>query len=530
MAKRNRIMKRSMKLGHCICDPKRVCPCDVFKGQGICPCAGERPEPAEITEVKLTRLVHNAGCASKISAADLERFLARLPEVRDDCIVSGLPSGDDAAVYRISPETAIVQTVDVFTPCVDDPYKFGKICAANCLSDVYAMGGVPRTALSVLAFPIETMDGSIMCEMMKGAMEVLALAHCSLLGGHSIKDSEIKLGFAITGTIDPGKSVSLETARIGDILVLTKPLGVGVLSFARQIGRGDSEGLMEAEISMMTLNKEASEAMIETGVSACTDVTGFGLFGHLIRMARHSNVTMRVIADSLPVFSGVLEALREQIIPGAIERNSEFAGDDLSTEEGVEEAVRHLGFDAQTSGGLLISVPESRYPDLIRALKDRNIKPATIGRVTGSSDGRIELVRTDTSPTIAATEESLEQELPVQMPETQAHTGCCADVFSASSNVSNSADKGDSTALESDQSFTALMNSVARDGAIDARTKQLIAFSLVVHARCEPCIEVHYDKAKKMGITNQELEEAAWCAVSMGGAPVRMFFSDFMRR
>src|SRR5271157_2878501 len=155
-------MQRSKKLGHCICDPKRQCPCDVFRDRGICPCAGERPEPVDVSQIKLTELVHNAGCASKIPAADLENLLSRLPAVDDPAVISGLAAGDDAAVYKIDDHTTLVQTVDVFTPCVDDPYKFGKICACNCLSDIYAMGGVPRTALSVLAFPSETCDKEIM--------------------------------------------------------------------------------------------------------------------------------------------------------------------------------------------------------------------------------------------------------------------------------------------------------------------------------------------------------------------------------
>ena len=171
--KRSRIMQRSKKLGHCICDPKRQCPCDIFKSRGICPCAGERPDSTDVSKIKLTELVHNAGCASKIPAADLEDLLSRLPQVDDPAVISGLAAGDDAAIYKIDDHTTLVQTVDVFTPCVDDPYMFGKICACNCLSDIYAMGGVPRTALSVLAFPSETCDREIMYLMLKGAMEVL---------------------------------------------------------------------------------------------------------------------------------------------------------------------------------------------------------------------------------------------------------------------------------------------------------------------------------------------------------------------
>ena len=153
LEKRRRVMERSMRLGHCICDPRRACPCDVFQDQGICPCAGERPDPVDVSRLRLTSLVHNAGCASKISPADLEAVLTRLPPVNDPAVISGLAAADDAAIYRIADNLCLVQTVDVFTPCVDDPHLFGRICAANCLSDIYAMGGEPRTALSILAFP-----------------------------------------------------------------------------------------------------------------------------------------------------------------------------------------------------------------------------------------------------------------------------------------------------------------------------------------------------------------------------------------
>ena len=242
LEKRRQVMERSMRLGHCICDPRRPCPCDVFRDQNICPCAGERPDPVDFSQLKLTGLVRNAGCASKISPADLEAVLTRLPPVNDPAVISGLAAADDAAIYRIADNLCLVQTVDVFTPCVDDPHLFGRICAANCLSDIYAMGGEPRTALSILAFPSETLDGEIMYRMLAGAMETLGQAGVALVGGHSIKDDEIKLGFAITGLIDPAVAAALETPHAGDVLVLTKPLGTGVLAFCEQIGRGNASG------------------------------------------------------------------------------------------------------------------------------------------------------------------------------------------------------------------------------------------------------------------------------------------------
>ena len=281
IAKRRRMMERSRLLGHCICDVRRPCPCDVFRNEGICPCAGERPDPVDISQVKLTQLVRNAGCASKIAPADLDAVLGRLPAVNDPAVVSGLAAGDDAGIYRISENLHLVQTVDVFTPCVDDPRLFGRICAVNCLSDIYAMGGEPKTALSILAFPAEKLAGEVMFELLAGAMEIFEEAGVALIGGHSVKDDEIKLGFAITGVIDPAVATALEKPRAGDVLVLTKPLGTGVLTFSQQIGRAHAAGLTAAQTSMATLNRAAAEAMKEAGASACTDVTGFGLFAHL---------------------------------------------------------------------------------------------------------------------------------------------------------------------------------------------------------------------------------------------------------
>ena len=293
LEKRRRMMERSRRLGHCICDVRRPCPCDVFRNDGICPCAGERPDPVDAAQVKLMQWVHNAGCASKIAPADLDAVLARLPAVEDPAVISGLAAADDAAIYRISENLCLVQTVDVFTPCVDDARLFGKICAANCLSDIYAMGGTPRTALSVLAFPSEKLPGEIVFQMLAGAMEKFQEAGVALVGGHSVKDDEIKLGFAITGLIDPAVAAALEKPQAGDVLVLTKPLGTGVLTFAKQIGREFPEGLAAAEISMATLNGTAAEAMKEAGASACTDVTGFGLFAHLHRMLRMRGRTIK---------------------------------------------------------------------------------------------------------------------------------------------------------------------------------------------------------------------------------------------
>jgi len=514
LAKRREVMERSMRLGRCICDPRRPCPCDVFREQDICPCAGERPDPVDVSQLKLTSLVRNAGCASKISPADLEAVLARLPSVNDPAVISGLAAADDAAIYRIADNLCLVQTVDVFTPCVDDPHLFGRICAANCLSDIYAMGGEPRNALSILAFPSETLDSEIMYRMLAGAMQTLGQAEVALVGGHSIKDDEIKLGFAITGTIDPAVAAALDTPRVGDILVLTKPLGTGVLAFCEQVGRGNAIGMASAAASMATLNKAAAEAMKEAGASACTDITGFGLFGHLIRMARQSRLTAQVYAGSLPSFEGAVAALREGVIPGAIERNREFVGDRLQIVPGVEEALVHLGFDAQTSGGLLIAIEPERLEQLTQALASHGVGAFVIGKFVGPSEGRILVADEGVRAPIAMNTPSHSD---------QHQPGCCADIFDAKPGMASSA-------LETQKAYGAMMRSMQTPGALNAKAKELILFSLVLYSRCAACFDAHYHKTRELGITQVELDEAAWCAISMGGAPVRMFYQECLRR
>ncbi|MDP6045399.1 MAG: selenide, water dikinase SelD [Phycisphaerae bacterium] len=559
LAKRRRIMQRSIKLGHCVCDPKRPCPCDVFKDQGICLCAGERPEPGDISDVKLTEMVHNAGCASKISAVDLESVLSRLPHVDHPSVISGIPAGDDAGIYDLGGGVVLVQTVDVFTPCVDDPELFGRICAANCLSDIYAMGATPHTALSILGFPAETQNPEIMYRMLKGAMDTLAGAGVALLGGHSIKDEEIKLGFAITGTADRD-AVQRGGASVGDRLVLTKRLGAGVLNFARQIGRIDSSALGQVEASMATLNKDAAEAMVAAGASACTDVTGFGLFGHLIGMARHSGLTACIRAEMLPAFDGAMEALADGVVPGAIERNREYVADGISIADNVDDAQACLGFDAQTSGGLLIAISPDNYEKLCGELDSRGVAHTTIGEFVSQSAGQIvlgssfKMAEDNAAPEEACCSgsESTEPCCPPPQAETAAEpccpqpaatesccgeaapeVPCCGDTpvsICCPDQAAAPADLGDGkgTSAHAAQAFGMLMRVAASGGAIDANVKELINFALAVASRCGPCVRAHYTKATNMGLTREQLDEAAWCAVTMGGAPVKMFYQDIL--
>ncbi len=419
------------------------------------------------------------------------------------------------------------------------------------------MGGEPRTALSILAFPSETLDGEIMCRMLAGAMETLGQAGVALVGGHSIKDDEIKLGFAITGVIDPAVAAALAAAHPGDLLVLTKPLGTGVLAFCRQVGRDPGPGLAAAEAAMAALNRAAAQAMKEAGASACTDVTGFGLFGHLLRLAQQSRLTAQVFARALPAFEGALEALREGVISGAVERNREFAGDDLEVGPDVEEALVHLGCDAQTSGGLLIAIAPHRLRALQDALARAGIQGFLIGKFLGPSRGRIHLVLSEANQEAIKTQPGNNSQLaeatlgavpamnsstysegpvlpaeagvpgPVPTMNSSAHSDthpadCCADIFEAKT-------PSTTTTPDAQRAFGALLHAAQAPGALDARTKELILFGLVVYSRCAPCLVAHQQKARNLGLTQAELDEAAWCAIAMGGAPVRMFYQEGAR-
>jgi selenide,water dikinase len=389
LTKRKLIMQRSIKLGHCICNPKEPCPCQLFKDKNICLCAGERLEDTG-ERIELTKFVENAGCASKINQNDLKIVLAGLPKTEDPRVLVCADTCDDAGVFKISSDLALVQSVDVFTPSVDDPYTFGQIAAANSVSDIYAMGGKPLTALSIIGFPIETMSHRIMNLILRGGLDKMKEAGVSIVGGHSIKDNEVKFGFAVTGTIHPGKIITNNKAQPGDILVLTKPLGTGVIGFASQIGKASAESLYLISQSMTELNKIPAEIMMEMGVKTATDVTGFGLLGHLSEIAAQSKVTIEIFADQVPVFDGVFENIRQGMISGAIERNKEFASQYVTTSPEVSEERETVLYDPQTSGGLLIAIHPDSAEELVSRLKHKGIDfAAVIGSVVSKSDGHI---------------------------------------------------------------------------------------------------------------------------------------------
>ena len=389
--KRRTVMTRSIKLGHCICNPKQACPCDLFKEKNVCLCAGERLDDVS-DDVQLTQHIENAGCASKINQNDLKIALAGLPEITDPKVLVSSDTCDDAGIYQVSDDLALVQSVDVFTPSVDDSYTFGQIAAANSVSDIYAMGGHPLTALSIIGFPIETMSHKIMNQILLGGLDKMEEAGVAVIGGHSIKDTEVKFGFAVTGQINPKKMVTNNQAQPGDILILTKPLGTGVVGFARQLGKASADAMQLISESMVELNKIPAEIMVDIGVKTATDVTGFGLLGHLSEIAVQSGVTAEIYSTQVPVFEKVLDYLKEGLISGAIERNKEFASQYVENPGEISPERETLLYDPQTSGGLLIVINKSKAERLMTRLNDKGIKQAAIvGAITGKSKGSIVL-------------------------------------------------------------------------------------------------------------------------------------------
>jgi selenide, water dikinase len=305
----------------------------------------------------------------------------------------GIETHDDAGVYRLSPDLALIQTVDFFTPIVDDPFQFGAIAAANAFSDVYAMGGIPRTALNIVGWPQGDLPWDLLAEILKGAHEVVHEAGAALAGGHSVKAPELFFGLSVTGTIHPDRIVTNAGARPGDLLFLTKPIGTGVLTTALKRGNLSAEGLALVTATMRRLNASAADAMMEVGVSAATDVTGFGLMGHLLEMVRGSGVTVEIDSSRVPILPQAIEHARAGDKPGGLAANRAYASPHVEGIAGLDPALVDLLFDPQTSGGLLISVPEARAAALQAALEQRRVMDSVrIGAITATGPGTIRLV------------------------------------------------------------------------------------------------------------------------------------------
>jgi len=316
--------------------------------------------------------------------------LQGLPLISDPNLIAGMERAEDAGVYRLSDDLAIIETLDFFTPIVDDPYTFGQVAAANALSDVYAMGGRPLTAMNIVCFPVNTMDMSVLREILAGGLDKLHEAGVTLVGGHSVEDQELKYGLSITGIVHPQKVVLNTGAKVGDRLILTKPLGTGIINTALKGGVADEAAVAKSVRCMVTLNNKAAELMMSAEVHACTDVTGFGLLGHACEMIEGSDVGMTIHSSDVPFFPEAKELAEMGMIPGGLHRNREFRLNMVEFGDNVPQFMSDILFDPQTSGGLLISLPGSEAEPLLERMHEEGIEEAAIiGEVMAEPKGRI---------------------------------------------------------------------------------------------------------------------------------------------
>lgn len=330
------------------------------------------------------------GCTAKLGAGILSRVLERLPKFdKDPALLIGYDSKDDAAVYKLTDEVAVVQTLDFFPPMVDDPYTFGQIAATNALSDIWAMGGQVKTALNIVCFP-EKSDLNILGEMMRGGAEKVAEAGGVLAGGHSIADSDVKYGLSVMGVVHPDRIYANNTPQAGDCLVLTKRLGVGILCTANRVGEASAEAMEAAIASMTTLNKYAAQCCRAYEVHACTDVTGFSFLGHLHEMMDGAH-SCRIEAGAVPVFSEALRHADEFLLTAAGQRNRNHTGPFVRFEN-VPFAMEEVLFDPQTSGGLLVALPKEQAAALVEDLRRSGAPAAVVGEVTDSEDIEIRVI------------------------------------------------------------------------------------------------------------------------------------------
>jgi selenide, water dikinase len=520
LQRRQKVMARSQALQHCVCNPQKNCPCDIFINHNVCPCAGEKM-PAPLEAFALTKTVSRAGCASKIPQGELIGILNRLPPISDPRVLLGAAAGDDCGVYQLDDAMVLVQTVDVFTPCVDDPYLFGQIAAANSLSDVYAMGGRPLTALSVVGFPIDDYDSSTLEAMLRGGIDKLNEAGCALIGGHSMNDQEIKMGFAVTGVMERSRVIQRGQARAGDRLVLTKPIGTGMISFGAQIGRLHTRDLEEAGVSMAALNRDAAELMQKFEAHACTDVTGYGLAGHLVEMIRYSGVSAELDLAQVPVFASVPVCLANEILPGAIERNQEYAMAWVHVSDPDIQNSLPILYDPQTSGGLLLALPEENAAPYVDALQRRGHRAAAIiGRIVEKRRQESEIIIIHSKANGEGRNLPYSDDRTINTadgPKDSTTSSCCSSSSEGGGNTDN---------LESLALFTDFMEAATRAGRIDARCKKLMAVAISAVQRCGPCLKSHLKSALTMGIPKDELDEAVLLAVAFGGATVLNFYRE----
>ena len=309
----------------------------------------------------------------------------------------GMERSEDAGVYKLRDDLAIIQTVDFFTPIVDDPYIFGQIATVNALSDVYAKGGRPLTALNIVCFPVKTMDISILREILTGGLDKMREAGVVLVGGHSVEDNELKYGLSITGVIHPDRVIMNQGAKVGDKVILTKPLGTGIISTALKGGEASEQAVAKSVSSMATLNRKASELMLTADVHACTDITGFGLLGHACEMIEGTDVGMIIHSDAVPYFPEAKEYAEMGMVPGGTSRNRDFRIKMVEIDKNVSKVMLDILFDPQTSGGLLMAIPSDDAEPLLKRMRREGIKDAAIiGEIVAEPRGRI-VVRSESA-------------------------------------------------------------------------------------------------------------------------------------
>jgi selenide, water dikinase len=336
---------------------------------------------------RLTEMVSCAGCAAKLAPGPLAQILSTLPkQPHEPRLLVGYDKADDAGIFLVREDLALVQTVDFFTPIVDDPFDYGRIAALNSINDVWAMGGTPMTALAVTCFPREGVDYAILAEIMRGGLSVLNAHGVTLLGGHSVACDQMMFGYAVTGTIDPRLIATNAGAREGDSLILTKPIGTGIVSSAIKAAKADAGTADKALETMLLPGRVAAEIMRSFEVRGATDVTGFGLMGHAWELARASSVTLHIDASSVPLLPGVIDLVRKGIVTRGDRTNREYVGDDVEMGASVEKELQSLLFDPQTAGGLLIAIASSRAQALLDKLSPTYPAAAIIGRVAAHGD------------------------------------------------------------------------------------------------------------------------------------------------
>ncbi|MCU0472660.1 MAG: selenide, water dikinase SelD [Bacteroidales bacterium] len=338
-------------------------------------------------KVDLLQMVESGGCSAKISPGQLEEILKNLPLPEDPNILVGIDTHDDAGVYKVNDDLALVLTTDFFPPVCSDPYEFGQIAAANSISDIYAMGGTPVIALNIMMFPASKLPMEAYAAILKGGYEMASEAGVRIIGGHTIDDTPPKYGLAVVGYIHPDKIITNAGARPGETLILTKPVGTGIILAGQRLKMADEKDVKEALKLMKILNKTGADVMKEFNIKGATDITGFGLAGHALKMARASNVSITLKMRQIPLIGNAYRIIDEGCIPGAAFRNLDFAGQETYFSGDLDYNLKMIAFDAQTSGGLLMSVPQGKVDAVLNELHQRGLSDSTvIGSVTAKCD------------------------------------------------------------------------------------------------------------------------------------------------